>query len=256
MATATQLDHSALKRDFEDHGFVVVRQFLAADQLDSLRSELERYISDIVPGLPREDAFYVDRSRPETLKQLQKMDQDPFFEEYTRHPRWVELAEAVLGETAISMAPEWFNKPPGTRHPTPPHQDNFYLCYEPPQVVTLWLALDEVDQENGCLRYLAGSHTRPLRPHQQTNVIGFSQGITDYNDKERSRETSIELSPGDVVAHHGTLIHRAEPNLSEDRQRRAFAMVFRAARCGKNQDRLAMYQSQLKQQHGRIDGDE
>jgi len=35
-------------------------------------------------------------------------------------------------------APEWFNKPPATNHITPPHQDNYYFCLEPPNVVTIW----------------------------------------------------------------------------------------------------------------------
>lgn len=255
VATIQQLDHQALKQHFDEQGFVHLRGFLSAEMLAELELQLDRYITDVVPGLPRADAFFVDRARPETLKQLQKMEQDSYFAEYRNHPRWVELAETVLGEPASAIAPEWFNKPPGTDHPTPPHQDNYYLCFEPPQVVTLWLALDHVDNENGCLRYLPGSQLDDLRPHAATEVIGFSQGITDYSDEERARETVLELEPGDLVAHHGTLIHRAEPNRSSDRQRRAFAMVFRADSCSKNETRLALYQSQLKNQHGRLNGD-
>ena len=60
--------------------------------------------------------------------------------------------------TATCQEPEWFNKPPGTDSPTPPHQDNYYFSLKPPNVLTIWLALDPVDDENGCLRYVAGSH--------------------------------------------------------------------------------------------------
>ena len=42
--------------------------------------------------------------------------------------------------------------PPGVDHPTPPHQDNYYFNLKPLNVV-IWLALDDVDDENGCLRY-------------------------------------------------------------------------------------------------------
>ena len=63
------------------------------------------------------------------------------------------------------------------------------------------------------------------------------------------------MEPGDLVAHHGQLIHRADPNRSENRQRRAYATVYRAARCEKDAETLALYQSQLKSQHERVNRD-
>ena len=106
------------------------------------------------------------------------MGRDSFFDAYRDHPRWRQVAEALLGEPVGAEEPEWFNKPPGTVHVTPPHQDNYYFCLTPPHVLTIWLALDDVDAENGCLRYVAGSHTRGFRPHNRSNVLGFSQGIS------------------------------------------------------------------------------
>lgn len=252
MMTAGQQQDPALKATFDQQGFVIVRGFLEPDQLADLGREIDRYIRDVVPTLPKTNAFFHNPEQPETLKQLQYMDVDPFFARYQSHPRWKGLAESLLGETVEPNTPEWFNKPPGTDHPTPPHQDNYYLCYEPPLVVTLWLALDPVDEENGCLRYLPGSHRQPLRLHQLTEVLGFSQGIVDYSDEDRKQEVALVMEPGDLVAHHGQLIHRADPNRSESRQRRAYATVYHAARCEKDAETLALYQSQLKSQHERV----
>ena len=246
------MNDASLKSRFDDDGFVVVRQFLPREELQQLQSELDRYIRDVVPNLPSSDAFYHDRDRPETLKQMQHMDDDAFFEEYRRNPRWVQLATELLGEAARSDGPEWFNKPPGTEHATPPHQDNFYFCLRPPSVLTMWLALDVVDAENGCLRYVAGSHKPAIRPHGPTDVLGFSQGIADYNSDDRDREVAVSLQPGDVVVHFGNTIHRADPNASPDRNRRAFAMVFRGESCQRDADAYARYQVALEQQHARM----
>ena len=254
----TSIDNTSgaeLKTRFDQQGFVVVRDFLDRGELLELFSELDRYIEHVVPTLSKEKAFYQDPDRPETLKQMQHMDVDPFFAEYRFHPAWNGLAETLLGEPVEPVTPEWFNKPPGTEHATPPHQDNYYLCYHPPQVVTLWLAIDPVDEGNGCLRYLPGSHLHPIRPHSPTEVLGFSQGITDYCDDDRQQEMAVTMEPGDIVAHHGKVIHRAEANQSGDRQRRAYATVFHAASCGKDSEALAHYQSQLKNQHDRINVD-
>lgn len=237
------------KRLFDRDGFVVVPNFLNADELSELTGELDRYIRDVVPGLSDAQAFYQDRARPETLKQMQHMHADAFFNGYTHHPKWQGLAETLVGETAACESPEWFNKPPGVEHPTPPHQDNYYFNLHPSNVVTIWLALDHVDDENGCLRYLPGSHERGFRPHGRSNVLGFSQGITDYGPADSAIERTIHLRPGDAVAHHGMTVHRAEPNRSSARNRRAFAMVYKGVSCRRDEAGFARYQEAAKLQH-------
>ena len=183
---------------------------------------------------------------------MQFMQVDPFFREYTRHHKWKTLAETLVGEAALCESPEWFNKPPGVEHPTPPHQDNYYFNLKPPNVVTIWLALDDVDDENGCLRYLPRSHLRGFRPHGRSNVLGFSQGITDFGPDDEQAERKIHLHPGDAVAHHGMTIHRAEPNRSQNRTRRAFAMVFKGVSCGRDEASFARYQDAVKKQHEQL----
>lgn len=239
----------SLKPAFDRDGFVVVRQFLSASEMAELTGNLDRYVREVVHTLPDSHAFYVDRGRPETLKQMQHMGVDPFFADYVRHPRWVALARTLVSEDAAAEAPEWFNKPPGATHPTPPHQDNYYFNLKPPNVVTIWLALDSVDDDNGCLRYVAGSHRLGVRPHARSNIVGFSQGITDYGAQDEAREVRVHLQPGDAVAHHGETIHRADPNRSTNRQRRAFAMVFKGMSCRRDEEAFARYMAALKAQH-------
>lgn len=247
-----KVDVSGLKADLDRDGFVVVREFLPEDELAVLRQNLDRYIRNVVPTLPDSDAFYEDRSRPETLKQLQRMDGDSFFAEYRRNARWESLAESLLGEPATADHPEWFNKPPGTNHVTPPHQDNYYFCLTPPTVLTIWLALDRVDAENGCLRYVAGSHLRGYRPHARSRILGFSQGITDYAAEDFVRERAILLDPGDAVAHYGMTIHRADANLSATRHRRSFALVFKGQSCQRDQAAYDRYLASAKEQHQQL----
>jgi phytanoyl-CoA hydroxylase len=241
------------KQAFDRDGFVIVRQLLPAAEFCELADNLDRYIAEVVPALPDADAFYQVKGRPETLKQLQHMGgRNPYFEQYRRHPRWRDLAEALIGEPAEAQEPEWFNKPPGTEHATPPHQDNYYFNLTPPYVLTIWMALDIVDEENGCLRYVAGSHAEGIRPHGGTQVLGFSQGIADYGDADRLREVPIFLEPGDIVAHHGNTIHRADANRSATRNRRAFAMVFRGESCRRDEEGYRRYEEALQQQHAKM----
>lgn len=240
------------KQQFDDDGYCVIEQFLDAGELKLLSGELDRYIAEVVPNLPDEDAFFDDRDRPETLKQLQHMVGDAFFNGYVSHSKWKTLAKTLLGEEANCESPEWFNKPPGTDHPTPPHQDNYYFNLTPPNVLTIWVALDSVDTENGCLRYLPGSHNGGARPHNRSSVLGFSQGISDYGDADFSREVPLLLEPGDATIHHGWTVHRADANRSSERNRRSFAMVYKGVSCQRDEEAYRRYEDALANQHNEL----
>ena len=244
---ATEFDQ--YKAGFDRDGFVVIPQFMIGNEFTELQDNLDRYICDIVPTLPDSGAFYEDRNRPETLKQMQHMGCDPFFSAYRTHTRSLNLAHALLGEEAEVKEPEWFNKPPNTHHPTPPHQDNYYFNLNPPNAITIWLALDVIDEENGCLRYVRGAHKRGLRPHARTDVLGFSQGITDFGPADQEQESVIRLQPGDCAVHHCEIIHRADPNRSTCRSRRAFAMVVYGKSCRLDKDAHNRYLESARGQH-------
>ena len=237
------------KQAYDQQGFVIVRQLLNPDDFAELQENLARYVREVVPNLPDADAFYHDRSRPDTLKQLQRMGGDPYFGQYIQNSKWTALAQALVGEPVSADQPEWFNKPPGTNHVTPPHQDNYYFCLTPSNVVTIWMALDKVDAENGCLRYVAGSHLNGYRTHAKSRILGFSQGISDYTPDDFTREVAVPLQPGDVVAHHGMTIHRADANMSATRHRRSFAIVFKGQSCQRDEAAYARYLASAREQH-------
>ena len=243
------MNNETHKKNFDRDGYVVVPQFLPSDEWDELTGNIDRYIRQVVPTLSDESVYYQDRDRPETIRQLEHMKQDPYFNAYQRHPRWLALAQMLLDEPVEIENPKWFNKPPGAVHPTPPHQDNYYFCLEPPKVITMWIAMDKVDDENGCLRYVVGSHREGIRKHGASDILGFSQGINDYGPDDTAKEAIIRLERGDMACHHGQLIHRADPNRSSSRHRRSFAMVLVGDSAQQDEQRFARYIAARDSQH-------
>ena len=109
-----------LKTSFLKNGYVHLIKFLKTSLLEELRHEVERYLIEQVPHLDPGDVFYDDPEKPETLKQLHRMNQDPFFENYRHHPVWMDLAKFLLDEPVEpALGVELFNKPPNTEHETP-----------------------------------------------------------------------------------------------------------------------------------------
>jgi phytanoyl-CoA hydroxylase len=243
-ATTPEINAQQFKAAFDRDGYVVIRQFLDPNELSELRRELDRYIGRIAE-LPRTDVMFEDRGRPDTLKQLAHMKQnDAFFAEFIVRPRWIGLSAVLLDDTAVAKELEWFNKPPRASRETPAHQDGYYFMLTPAESTTMWLALDSVDEWNGCVRYVPGSQRRGLRPHARTDVLGFSQGITDYGEADYAAEVPIRAEPGDLLVHHALTVHRADANNS-DRHRRSLGLIYYAAGAQQDKVRLAAYQQNL-----------
>ena len=161
------------------------------------------------------------------------------------------LAAALLGEAAVPQSIELFIKPPKSAPPPRPHQDGFYFCLVPNRAVTLWLALDEMDSENGTLHYVSGSHKQGIFDHRASHVLGFSQGLAAADLSQYGREVPCPLHRGDLLAHHSLTIHRAEGNPSP-RLRRALAFVYYAQSAKRDEAQFRRYQASVQAQQAKI----
>ncbi len=216
-----------LKEYFKRDGYIFIPGFLNETEVKQIEDKIKEYIIHVVPKMSSSHVFYEDKSDKNSLKQLQDLQiYDPFFSEILYNSRFEEIAKMLLEVKVIGKTIEYFNKPPKIGKPTPPHQDGYYFNLKPPQAITMWMALENVDLENGCLRYIPGSHLTGMRQHGRSQTIGFSQGITDYNDQDRMNEEVFPVKPGDLLIHHSLTIHRADGNKSNTRSRKAIGLIY------------------------------
>lgn len=238
---AAELSSPSIRERFRRDGFVHLPSFFDAAEIGQLDADFERYIAEVVPMLPPADAFYENDGTQRALKQLQRIEEhDARLGALREHDKVVRLAELLLDGPARATGVEWFNKPREISRPTPPHQDGYYFCLRPDEAMTLWIALDDADEENGCLRYVAGSHLAPLRAHGRSSVLGFSQTILDFGAADLEREYAGVLKRGDALAHHSRTIHRADANRSQ-RERRSAAVVFQSAAAVRDEEAWQRY---------------
>ena len=236
---ATQIKH-----DFDRDGYFILRSYLSAEETAVVAGNVERYVSEVLPGLPSDMAYYEVKGDTETIMRLSQMtDYDSYFKELFSGDQFFGLADHLMDGAKTSML-QWFNKPRRVGKLTPPHQDGFYFMLEPNEAVTLWLAIDAADEENGCIRYVSGSHLRGMRPHRRSDVLGFSQGITDFASGDTADEVAMVVESGDLIAHHSMIIHRADPNPS-DRSRSALGFVYYAERAVEDAQKREAYQKKL-----------
>lgn len=240
----------SLRDAFIADGYVLLPGFLHAGELEEVDHHLDRLIRESVPAMRPEEAFYEDPEDPSTLKQIQSLySHSPHFHGMMFGSKFEKLASLLLDDKVVGRNMQYFNKPPRIGNPTPPHQDGYYFMLEPNEAVTMWLGLDDVDEENGCVRYVKGSHRDGMRPHGKTAVLGFSQGITDFGTSgDLDREVWFRTRPGDLLVHHSLTIHRADGNRSADRSRRALGFIYYADRAKEDEVKKRSYQEKLAEE--------
>jgi phytanoyl-CoA hydroxylase len=238
----------ALKAGFDRDGFIAIRPLFDAARMAEINRELDRYLSECVPQMAPTEVYYEDKADRTTVKQMMYLERyDPYFEALLGDSVIHDLAETVLGERAVARNMEYFNKPPGIGKQTPPHQDGYYFKIAPPQAVTGWLALEPVDDENGCLQYVRGSHLgEGWRPHGRSEILGFSQGVTDFGSPADVAGTaSMDGPAGMLLMHHCKTVHWASPNRSPTRSRRALGFVYFGESAKPDEEARRAYQAKL-----------
>lgn len=107
------------------------------------------------------------------------------------------------------------------------------------------MALEPADEENGCVKYIKGSHLTGVRPHGKTKTLGFSQQIVDYGKDDVKKEISIPAQPGDLLIHHSLTIHCAGGNYSLTRCRKALGLIYFGLSAKEDVEAESAYQKKL-----------
>lgn len=220
-----------LRTDFVNDGYIFFPGFLNQGEIRLVQSKISKFIETKLESMKNNEVYYEDINDKSTLKQLQHLFKyDPFFFDMMFGSRFEKLASILLADGVMGKNIQYFNKPPKIGKPTPPHQDGYYFMLNPNEAVTMWMALEPVDEENGCVRYIPKSHLKGMREHNRTSTLGFSQGIANYGEEENLEKDEVffPTKAGDLLVHHSLTIHRAEGNTSKNRSRKAMGFIYYA----------------------------
>jgi len=200
-----------LKR-YRDDGIIIPKVGLGIDAVAALRHKLDSFLSE--QGIT--DADYV----PDII------ERDPSWLKIGSMPEILDAVEKIIGEDIIIWGSALFCKAGKGGRATPWHQDGHYWPIRPLETVTAWIAIDDVNSENSCLRVIPGSHRD--RVSYSHDVDNSDQIILNQVLKSEHLQSAtprdIELAPGKFSIHDVYLIHGANPNNSG--KRRA-GLVFR-----------------------------
>ncbi|MEZ6062166.1 MAG: phytanoyl-CoA dioxygenase family protein [Planctomycetaceae bacterium] len=131
----------------------------------------------------------------------------------------VDCVADLLGENVVAWGSHFFCKMPKDGRAVAWHQDASYWPLSPSKAVTVWLAIDDADLENGCMKFIAGSHHSGHLTYREStpdehNVLNQ----TVENVEQYGHEVVDDLKAGEVSIHSDLLLHGSDANNSDRRR--------------------------------------
>ncbi len=135
------------------------------------------------------------------------------------HARIVACVRDLLGPDVVGWGSHFFCKMPHDGKAVAWHQDASYWPLTPSKTVTVWLAIDDADVENACVRFIPGSHHLghlTYRPSHDSEGNVLDQTVD--NPEQFGEPFDNVLKAGEFSIHSDLLLHGSEANNSDRRR--------------------------------------
>ena len=191
---------------YNDDGFIAPIDVLTLEEAQEIKKEIE-YIEKKWPneliGLGRNNVHYIS----------------PTFDKVCHNSKILDAVESIIGKNILVGGTTLFIKEPDKKGFVSWHQDAKYIGFKPYNWVTAWLAITDVNEENGCMRMWSGSHKENIKDHKDTydknNLL--TRGQTVQNVPIEKTTPNI-LKAGQLSLHHPMIVHGSGPNKSNQRR--------------------------------------
>jgi len=195
---------------YNDNGYLMLGQVMTEAQRISLK--------EIIPHLERRPT---DRG---TLFFTQLRGKFPAIMDFSREGAHLEAVKKFISpnlrcwfDQYVIKLPDHVEKVGGT---FPWHQDNGYGKILPDNNVTVWFALEDVTEDNGCVWVAPGSHKKGLVPH-----IKKSEESWYIEVDVEGNGVPATLKAGEAVLFSGYTLHRSLTNRT-DKPRLGFFLEY------------------------------
>ena len=217
------------KAFFEKEGYLIVENLLSVEEVEACQAEIhrlhqfaggqesdtEKARAEVARRHVQREPFAKDETQGNNLPVLRKAENTRQYSEVFRnlaqHPKLIAVVQELTGsEDLLLFRSTLMFKPAfhGSSHGL--HQDSAYWPMEPPNLVTVSIALNDATPENGCFKVIPKSH---LWGMQSWGHIAREQGA-DLTDREEvaEQQTDVPLSAGSALFFHSLMVHGSGPN--------------------------------------------
>ena len=198
--TTEQLDY------YKNKGYISPVYALTSTEAKEIRDEIEK----------------IEKNWPKALEGINRNYVhliSPVFNKVCLNKNILDAVESIIGKNILICGTTLFIKNPKEKGFVSFHQDAKYIGLEPHNWVTVWVAITDANEKNGCMRMLSGSHKENLRHHEQkfdeNNLLTRGQTIKNVS---LDKTDPVILKAGQMSLHHPKIVHGSGLNYSDDRR--------------------------------------
>ena len=195
---------------YRTKGYLIPNWNLSYNQLNDLRNNLEKLISDNKNIRPEQ--LVCPHIKGGSMGDL-KGNTNKYFIKLAYSKKIIQLITPILGKNILLWGSQVFCKPPKDGMAVPMHQDSHYWPIKPMSTCSVWIAIDKSSKVNGCLKVIPKSHKEYFKHKKYHKDTALDSGIPLKVIKDKKVDY-IKLKPGQLSLHDAALIHGSDANHS------------------------------------------
>ncbi len=208
---------------FEMEGYAILKQYLDANTVDAINKEIDTLLEQKKVNFKYGKKIMFAIHKSNILKNVGESKE------------LLELLSSIMHEDVKLF--QSINFITGSEQHT--HSDSIHMTTFPlGGLLGVWIALEDIELDNGPLHYYPGSHKLPYYLNEDYNNEGsfFLTGDKDYSQYEKmveekllqhsNKKSTFTAKKGDVLIWHANLFHGGEPHLNKAKTRKSMVLHY------------------------------
>jgi len=208
-------------QNFEENGYAVIDNFLGSTHVEKVNQEIDDLLFRNEIRFKNTNKLMFAFHKSELIKQIATSE------------KLTELLTQLLkGEPILFQSINFITPSQQKAHSDALHMTTFPLG----GLIAIWIALEDIDEQNGALHYYPKSHKLPYYLNSDYKNDGnflfngrYSYGAYEDFIEQKIQENKLEkkifrAKKGDAIIWHSNLLHGGEPLVQSNKTRKS--MVF------------------------------
>jgi len=142
---------------------------------------------------------------------------NPVFKEATFSQKVKDICKSLDHKKPVVCQSMYVLKQAFSEPNAPGHQDSTYLQVEPNTLIGFWVAIEDSTPENGCLKFIPGSHKDGLkrkynRNHDENQMMSGGKALyytSEAPKYDQNRFVDVPIKAGSAILINGLVVHKS-----------------------------------------------
>jgi phytanoyl-CoA hydroxylase len=216
---------------YEENGYLVVQDVLSRSEVEELRRVTDELVEKARDVSAHDDIYDLEDGHSAAQPRVRRIKTPhlwhPAYAGMVRHPNILAVLKKLWGPSIRFDVGKLNLKAAGYGAPVEWHQDWAFYPHTNDDLAAVGIMIDDVDEANGPLMVIPGSHKGPIFDHHEGGVFC---GAMDPARREVDFSSAVKLmgSAGSITVHHVRTVHGSATNTS-GKPRRLLLHQYRAA---------------------------